>query len=660
MFKTLVLLSCVSAIIAAELPTPTIRFDFDNKNFDASFGSDKDVTTNCVGTCSVETSYESRSGVLNTQKGMVTFLPTEKWSSYTVCTWALHTGHGSTWETMIGSWRGCTIPVNLMHFGLQGDCLNDYSREHRTFECTSIDASKWHYVCSVTEEAVDGRHEIWVDGELRVQRTETRTQPRLSQPIVIGGKSPCIGANHFQGYVDEVDIYLNTALSSAQMRELYTRHVCTANEFFQSSSGKCLPCNICKPGFYETAACGSSAGECAMCPAGSKCAGGKAKPAKCDPGTFQNKMGQSTCEPCGHDSHSGNQGSLNCTGVREGYYGTGGTPTEHTGEAPCDKGHYCPGGAVDKIPCPRGQFQPNPTQSSCITCPLGQYAFEEGNEGCTTVPAGAMGVTEGGSQEEAIGGAKYITPCPKGSKCPNGIRHFCQPGTFQANTAQSKCEQCADGTYSDAAGADGCKGMKTCSVTTYIANNNETTARIQDRMCKSCPPGTFGTTTNALSCTPCQSCGSVGIVQACSVSKDRTCAPLPDLLPQRPMPPTNMVDQVDEAMVQQSGSNDLDILAGTGGSLNLKGDNVFVTGKAYVKGPLVASNIVSEGPFVTTDLDGNEFNLAHKLATMETLHQEDVRRIAYLEAESMQMQRLIADMQARLKALENSAEPTGF
>lgn len=59
------------------------------------------------------------------------------------------------------------------------------------------------------------------------------------------------------------------------------------------------------------------------------------------------------------------------------------------------QGHYCPEGSPLAVPCPTGEYQPNPGSQSCIPCRPGFYC------------------------EEAIEGEPR--PCPPHSFCPAGI-----------------------------------------------------------------------------------------------------------------------------------------------------------------------------------------------------------------------------------------------
>ena len=74
------------------------------------------------------------------------------------------------------------------------------------------------------------------------------------------------------------------------------------------------------------------------CPEGSYCPQGTGRPKGCEPGTFTNQTGQSSCQPC-------------CVG----YYCDG---NSSVCDKPCPPGYYCPEGTkyARQFPCPRGYF----------------------------------------------------------------------------------------------------------------------------------------------------------------------------------------------------------------------------------------------------------------------------------------------------------------
>ena len=111
-------------------------------------------------------------------------------------------------------------------------------------------------------------------------------------------------------------------------------------------------CYPCPPGKYcDTAGIASPSGDCSAgyyCPEGSssstplqyrcssgyKCPGGTGEPIPCDPGTYQDSSGQSSCLAC-----------------PPGYY----CDPPFSQKLPCKAGYYCPGNDK-RYPCPIGIF----------------------------------------------------------------------------------------------------------------------------------------------------------------------------------------------------------------------------------------------------------------------------------------------------------------
>ena len=54
---------------------------------------------------------------------------------------------------------------------------------------------------------------------------------------------------------------------------------------------------------------------------------------------------------------------------------------------PCEEGYSCPGG-TDRRPCRQGSYQPDASQSDCLSCPKGKYQQEPAKALCVSCPAG--------------------------------------------------------------------------------------------------------------------------------------------------------------------------------------------------------------------------------------------------------------------------------
>ncbi|KAF3847745.1 hypothetical protein F7725_020773 [Dissostichus mawsoni] len=94
----------------------------------------------------------------------------------------------------------------------------------------------------------------------------------------------------------------------------------------------------------------------------------------------------------------------------------------------CPKGHYCPEGSALALPCPTGEYQPNPGSDICIPCRPGFYC------------------------EEAIVGEPW--PCPPHSFCPAGtmVPQPCPNGTYTHSNQgglqeERECLPCPSGRF---------------------------------------------------------------------------------------------------------------------------------------------------------------------------------------------------------------------
>ena len=116
-----------------------------------------------------------------------------------------------------------------------------------------------------------------------------------------------------------------------------------------------------------------------------------------------------------------------------GFYGVAGEPynpsfqRSATCTAPCPRGHYCPEGSIEPIPCRPGTFNPSlggTAIESCIPCQRGSY--------CSGAASSPTSCLDDFYQAEL--GKAACLPCTKGSFCPAG-------------SIRPQDKLCADGTY---------------------------------------------------------------------------------------------------------------------------------------------------------------------------------------------------------------------
>jgi len=152
---------------------------------------------------------------------------------------------------------------------------------------------------------------------------------------------------------------------------------------------------------------GSNTGIGGICPKGSFCTRGSAKPEPCLPGTYADIQGAERCELC-----------------RPGYFCPTGTVEFETN--PCPSGHFCPENTTYAIEfqCPPGRYNPDmngKSEADCLLCPPGEYCESAGqNETSGNCSAGFY----------CIGGSKTPTPVDlaEGSNCPPGF--YCPEGQW--------------------------------------------------------------------------------------------------------------------------------------------------------------------------------------------------------------------------------------
>ncbi|XP_023275672.1 uncharacterized protein LOC111665041 [Seriola lalandi dorsalis] len=168
------------------------------------------------------------------------------------------------------------------------------------------------------------------------------------------------------------------------------------------------------------------------CPVGHYCPAGCLTPVQCPLGSIRKTTGGASIESCsacpaGH--YCSTEGLANPSGpCAAGFY----CPFDFSSTTPyvflCPKGHYCPEGSALALPCPTGEYQPNPGSNSCIPCRPGFYC------------------------EEAIVGEPW--PCPPHSFCPAGtmVPQPCPNGTYTHSNQgglqeERECLPCPSGKF---------------------------------------------------------------------------------------------------------------------------------------------------------------------------------------------------------------------
>jgi len=181
----------------------------------------------------------------------------------------------------------------------------------------------------------------------------------------------------------------------------------------------------CQPGSYCT-----GIGPATPCPTGrygelKKQASKDIACQKCQPGTYQNVIGQTYCS----------------RGCPRGTFGQiDGATTIQEGCTPCLKGHMCDDTAMNRpVKCPMGSYQADYGQEKCLFCPMDTYSDTSGSIQCTS-----CGMTKQRQQLRTNGlGANSQSQCEL-------LETICPP--TQRPNNKGLCEDCPRGFFSNSKG----------------------------------------------------------------------------------------------------------------------------------------------------------------------------------------------------------------
>ena len=224
---------------------------------------------------------------------------------------------------------------------------------------------------------------------------------------------------------------------------------------YQDELGQ-FKCKPCASGKWSNVTSLSSESGCLNCTAGkySKPNGADSIEAcvDCQPGKKGGvaKTGasdESSCTPCNAHTYSEQSGQTSCIEVKPGHQRSG--PTT---QVECSAGKYGTGGNATCQNCDVGQFQDAPGSTTCRGCPSGWANKNNGSSSCNAVPAGFY--TSQGKQSKCergftcAGADKSPEPCPNGTytNSTGSVSCIpCSPGTFASSPGSLKCKNCPAG-----------------------------------------------------------------------------------------------------------------------------------------------------------------------------------------------------------------------
>uniref|UniRef100_A0A673WHR2 Signal peptide, CUB and EGF-like domain-containing protein 2 n=1 Tax=Salmo trutta TaxID=8032 RepID=A0A673WHR2_SALTR len=160
-------------------------------------------------------------------------------------------------------------------------------------------------------------------------------------------------------------------------------------------------------------------GKCVSCGVGTYYSGDHDQCAVCPPGTYQDTMGQLSCEPCPSTEGQGIAGAKNVSQC-------GGQ---------CPAGQYSSDGFRPCNPCPLGSFQPEPGRVLCFSC----------GGGLMTKYEGSVGFRDCEAKVHCAPGHHYNSSNHRCIRCP--------AGTYQSEFGQNYCITCPGNTTTDFDGA---------------------------------------------------------------------------------------------------------------------------------------------------------------------------------------------------------------
>ena len=288
--------------------------------------------------------------------------------------------------------------------------------------------------------------------------------------------------------------------------------------YFCGDNGLTEPSGSCAAGYFCPEGQTVAQPEMYVCPHGHHCPAGSAEAVRCEPGEYQDEIGQSSCKSC--------PAGFYCNNTENGviYYQL----------SPCVAGYYCPIGTkyVTQFACPVGTYSDRiglNASKYCTPCSSGLYCDREGLTQPVDLCHAGYFCSKGAKRPNPVQG-NDANICPVGHFCINGTTtpEPCPPGTFSNMTGlqdATECSDCIAGKYCGTSGLTEPTGK--CSPGFYCLSgsiSNESAICPAGSFCgkgthhpEGCPSGNYSVTSGlsvSSECTKCQAgqyCNSTGL-----------------------------------------------------------------------------------------------------------------------------------------------------
>eukprot|EP00937_MAST-01D_sp_MAST-1D-sp2_P001199 g1199.t1 len=265
-------------------------------------------------------------------------------------------------------------------------------------------------------------------------------------------------------------------------------------------------CKPCAAGRYNPSDGGTSAGgDCQLCGAGKSSLAGALAEADCKScaaGTFASDAGPGECRECTAGQYTSQLGQVECRVCGPGTRST--ATNRSTSCTSCVAGRYQDQAAQSECKaCAKGRYGKDASSTTaCKSCVAGQYQAATGKPACDTCAAGKQG---SGADQAA---AAYCTDCDAGRHSASGATTCaaCAGGQVQGAAGRASCVECSGAdAYQDQAAQVSCK---TCQPGSYRGSASSCIECPPGHTCDGstktkCAAGKYGDASKQTSCRPC-------------------------------------------------------------------------------------------------------------------------------------------------------------